>query len=309
VRRLLLALTSALLVLVSPATASAHPDEGQHGHRAPVYLAMGDSIAAGQESAPRTTDFLTTVAAWKANGYAAQFADMLVRDREDCRRDATDRGRHSCRRLQYLNIARTAIPAGVPGLDPAPGVTTALLIEEQLPVATELLRARNGDANPRNDVEVVTLTVGGNDVFSPVISACVPPTPQCPTTVTEVLRAFAVNYDRILNELRAAAGPDAVIETMTYYNPLPFCERAGAAPLGDVVLEGFPVDVEGTVVLGLNGVIRLLSSRHDAIVADTYGALQSPAEFVGGQDCLHPTRLGHTTIAGVFGRAFRAAED
>jgi hypothetical protein len=53
------------------------------------------------------------------------------------------------------------------------GATTVSLIADQLPEATELLRSRNADRNPRNDVEVVTLHIGGNDVTGPIIDACV----------------------------------------------------------------------------------------------------------------------------------------
>ena len=44
----------------------------------PVYLALGDSIANGQQSADIVAeDYWATVDAWQANGYVAQFSDDL----------------------------------------------------------------------------------------------------------------------------------------------------------------------------------------------------------------------------------------
>lgn len=65
-----------------------------------------------------------------------------------------------------------------------PGVRSATVITEQLPAAVEMLESRNRDANPRNDVEVITLTVGGNDIFGPVLGACLGGvTPTCTTVI------------------------------------------------------------------------------------------------------------------------------
>lgn len=273
----------------------------------PVYLALGDSIANGQQSADVVPgDYWATVAGWRANGYVAQFADDLA-TALDCLPGQGQRTPTGCRQLQLLNLARSAVPAEVspPG---KPGVTTQVLIAEQLPTATALLRSRNGDANPRNDVEVVTVTVGGNDAFGPIVTACLTGDPSgCRTAIASVFTSFSTNYRDILGQLRAAGGPGARIVTMTYYNPVRFCvlgqANPAAGPFVDWVLEGGTLPGVGTLALGYNDLIETISTQFGAATAQTFGALGA-GDFVGGADCLHPNRSGHDKIAQAFDRAF-----
>jgi len=218
----LLAPPVVLLILAaagaSPAVAAAATPDPPPG--LPVYLALGDSIANGQESAPAVGDYWGTVATWQANGYVAQLHDHLMTDL-DCLPAASTNAKAGCQQLQLLNLARSSVPE-MNGEPAKPGVTTQILIDEQLPRAIALLQARNHDRDPRNDVEAVTLTVGGNDVFGPVTAACLSGvTPDCITAIGTAFAAFSANYSSILAQLRAAAGPETAIVTMTYYNPLP----------------------------------------------------------------------------------------
>ena len=190
---------------------------------------------------------------------------------------------------------------GQPG---QPGVTTQVLIDEQLPEAVTMLRTRNHDANPRNDVEVVTMTVGGNDIFGPVTSACIGPDPSgCSAAIAASFAAFAANYSSILAQLRQAAGPDTPIITMTYYNPLPYCfigqSNPAAGAFADWFLEGGTLPGVGTLPMGFNDLITAISAQYGARTADTFGDLGA-GDLVGGTDCLHPTRAGHTKIAADF---------
>ncbi|HSK26116.1 MAG TPA: SGNH/GDSL hydrolase family protein, partial [Jiangellales bacterium] len=180
------------------------------------------------------------------------------------------------------------------------------LIQGQLPTALELLRARNQDANPRNDVEVVTVTIGGNDLFQPVVGACVqasPPDPtRCAGTIQQVFTTAGKNLADILGSLREAAGPGTEIVLMTYYNPLPACVLAPSAPLADVVLEGGALPGLTPLALGFNDLLRAQATRYGVLVADTYGRLDT-GDLVGGSDCLHPDASGHAVIADVFAEA------
>ena len=286
----------------------------------PVYLALGDSLAAGQASVPAKGSVERTLARWKANGFVAQFHETL-RDDLDCRdhhgddsgddrrdRKRDRRGRDGCRHLQLLNLSRTGIP-GVPNS----GVTTTTVLAEgdQLDQAVALLADRNGDRSPRNDVEVVSLTVGGNDLFGPAVAACVEspqPATTCAPALAVVFRDVGLRYEQILTELRAAGGDDVVLLTTTYDNPLPFCDRgaanpAAAAAIGDLVLEGGTLPGVGTLPAGFNDVIRGVSARHGATAVDTFGVLGT-GDFVGGADCLHPDGDGHRKIADVFAATF-----
>jgi lysophospholipase L1-like esterase len=251
-----------------------------------------------------TSDYWDTVASWQANGYVAQFDEDLM-ENLNCLPATSTNAAPGCRQLQLLNLARSAVPQ-LNGEPAKPGVTTQVLIDEQLPPATALLRARNRDHNPRNDVEVVTITVGGNDIFGPVTGACLSGvSPECITAIGTAFSSFATNYTSILAQLREAAGPDTAIVTMTYYNPLPYCyigaaDPDGATMLGNYVLEAVPVPGLGPV--GFNGLITAISHQYGAQVADTFGALGT-GDFVGGSDCLHPNKSGHTKIATAFENA------
>lgn len=256
-----------LLGLLTVGPAGAESDDGQPPIGRPLYLALGDSVAAGVgASNPAVT------------GYVPRLYDLL-RDQPSCQL----LGRPGCASLALHNLA-------------VGGATSATLLSNQLPAAEAELLAHNGDRNPRNDVSVVTIDIGGNDVFSVVPDCTAGPTPQCLALVQARLGAFEDNFTQILSRLRAAAGPDTVIVAMTYYNPLRSCIREALAPLADVVLEG------GPGIEGLNDRIRRISAANDVLVADTYGVLD-PGDLVGGTDCLHPNDAGHQTIAEVFAAA------
>lgn len=273
----------------------------------PMYLALGDSIANGQQSADVVPDdYWATSEAWQARGYVAQFSEDLAA-RLNCLPGQGKGTPSGCRQLQLLNMARSAIPAAVepPG---KPGVTTHLLIAEQLPGATALLEQRNGDSNRRNDVQIVTVTVGGNDAFGAILGACLGPDPSgCMDAITSVFTTFGTNYTHILSELRAAAGQETPIITMTYYNPVPYCligqANPAAGPFVDWVLEGGTLPGVGTLPVGYNDLIRMVSAQFGATPADTFGML-GEGDFVGGADCLHPNLSGHTKIAAAFRDAF-----
>ncbi len=157
--------------------------------------------------------------------------------------------------------------------------------------------ARAGDADPNNDVEYIAITIGGNDVFGPVVAACGGGvTQECIDTIAATFATYQANLAVILGTLRAAA-PEAEIAIMTYYNPLGSCELAPLADLGDIVLEG-----GGPLPAGINDIIRGVAGLTGVTVVETFGLL-GPKDFVGGEDCLHPDNSGHRKI----GAAFTAA--
>jgi len=304
-KRTALAVTAVVALLVAAvtapaATAATSPRDVKPA--VPIYLALGDSLAAGQQSAPPVGDFETTAELWHASGFVAQFHEVL-REELDCLPARAPAARHRCRQLQLVSFARTGIPGG-PG-----GVTTATMLQDgdQVDRAVELLRERNGDRRAGNDVEVITVTVGGNDLFGPAVAACVVSTATCGPTLASTFAGVAARYDQILAQLRAAAGPETLIMTTTYYNPLPFCDLgaadpAGSTALGNLILEGGSL---GPVTLptGFNDVIRAVSARYGATAVDTFG-VPGAGDFVGGTDCLHPDAEGHRKIAETFAQAF-----
>ncbi|KQR17350.1 hypothetical protein ASF78_08690 [Cellulomonas sp. Leaf334] len=294
-----------VLLVLAGSSAMATPPGGQPHRGHPVHVVIGDSLPAGQQSVPPAVDFPTTAARWKASGFVAQYHRVL-RHELDCSpgRPHHHRGPgRSCHALELVNLSRT----GIPGV--AAGVTTATVLQpgDQLDQAVALIEARNGNRSPRDDVEVVTVSVGGNDLYGPAVAACVPPTGSCVPALDATFTAFEDRYDQILARLRESAGPGTVILAMTYYNPLPFCDLGAGNPdtarvLGDFILEGGDIGL-GAMPLGFNDRLRQVADRYGAVVVDTFGTLGA-GDFVGGADCVHPDGDGHRALAGVFARTF-----
>jgi hypothetical protein len=81
---------------------------------------------------------------------------------------------------------------------------------------------------------------------------------------------------------------------MTYFNGLIACDYRASADNAELVLEGIP-----GVTPGLNGIIRQVADRADALVVDTFGMLGAD-DLVGGIDCLHANDAGYEKIAAAF---------
>jgi lysophospholipase L1-like esterase len=226
-----------------------------------------------------------------------QLSDALRKDTACApglsRSNGADRAAAQCPQLQLVDLAEggsttASMIDGAPGLDPQLGPATALLID------------RNGNSNPRDDVRFVTVTIGGNDVFAPVVAACIPqPQPQCAGTITGTLSVFHDNLTVILGRLRAAAGPDATIVATAYANPLigQGCPLAPFAALGNAVLQGGPLPGGATLSAGLNTITEAVAAQYHVLVADGFDRL-GPADFTG--DCLHPDQSGYDIYTGIF---------
>lgn len=227
----------------------------------PTYLALGDSVAAG--TGARDPERL---------GYVPVLAGLLS-DRSGC---ADGEGAGCPVWLRNLAV---------------PGATTVTLLRDQLPPALEVLR--------QGDVSTVTVTVGGNDVFVPILRACAESAqaPACTLAVRTAIGVVDRGVDRLLAELTAAAGPGTTVAVMTYYDPLAACRLAPLQPLAELVLEGTAAED------GLNDVLRARSAQHGAVVVETGSRLTAPQDFVGGLDCLHPSTSGHARIAEAFAQA------
>lgn len=231
-----------------------------------TYLALGDSVAAG-------------VGAPSGLGYVSLLAGDLAEARH-------------CGQGQALGCRIEADNRAVGG------ATTVSLISGQLPGAVELLEERNGNRTPVDDVRLITITIGGNDVFNPVIGACAGGfSAACQTTVAKQFTQVSTNYATILGQLREAAGPETTIAVMTYYNPLPAagCRFAQLASLGDLVLEG-----GAPLTFGLNDIIRQQAAAFGAVVVET-GSVVDASEVQ--PDCLHPNTAGHADLADAFAAA------
>ena len=259
----------AAAALLAACTSSSAPDRAPAGPSpeatpsrsdAPsTYLALGDSVAAGVGASDPET-----------RGYVPVLAGLLD-DRLGC-----DGGRPPGCPVRERNLA-------------VAGATTGSLLRDQLPRALTLIETAP-------DVRLVTVTVGGNDVFAPILRSCSRSVedPACPRAVRDSLRRVDAGVDELLRQLTSAVGPATPVAVMTYYDPLPACRLASLRPLAEQVLEG--TDAEP----GLNDVLRVRAAEHGALVVETADRLTAPGDFVGGLDCLHPSTAGHARIAQAF---------
>jgi lysophospholipase L1-like esterase len=262
-RRIIITMAVALLAVASIASpAMADEPDG------PVHIALGDSVAAGEGANNARTAYVA-----RLNRYLHSV-------------DCTDGAPEACPHLQLSDYS-------------VGGAKSSDLIADQLPAAVAEIVARQTDGDPGNNVEFITVTIGGNDLFQPVIAACGGGvTPGCVGTITNLFNTYGANLGLILGTLRAVA-PDAEIAVMTYYNPLGSCYLSPLSPLADNVLEG-----GGGLPFGLNDIIRDVATNHvgGVTVVETFGLLNAD-DFVGGDDCLHPDNSGHRKIARAFWRA------
>jgi lysophospholipase L1-like esterase len=240
----------------------------------PVYLSLGDSWAFGfGATTPRE------------GGYVPQLHEEL-REGYDCLPARAAQARDFCKQLQLVNLA-------------VGGATTPALIANQLPVAKKMLKSRNGDRNPRNDVEVITLHIGGNDVVNPILGACLGGlTSGCLAVIQAEFSAYRSDLDTALSRLRGKAGDEAVIVIGTYDNGVANCNLGaipGAVQLADIVLEGFPP----LALQGLHDIMRDIGEDHGVEVAEVYGDF-APQDWVGGNDCLHPVDSGYDKVTDAF---------
>ena len=288
------------VVLTGPAAVAAVDPVGLDPRVAPsrpVYLALGDSLAAGQASVPPTGSIVSTALQWRARGFVAQLHRDLKGDL-DCREDRPGgEPRDGCPRLQLVNISRTGIPGG-PG-----GVTTATMLQpgDQLDRAVALLTERNGNASTRDDVEVLSLTVGERPLRTRgrCLRAQREPGRDLRTGARGELRRLATRYDQILTELRAAAGDDVLILTTTYYNPLPYCTlgagNPAAGPLGDLDPRGRHAPRTARRARHPRRGLQRRRARREADARRRrrrHLRNRGRRDFVGGDDCLHPNEAG-----------------
>ena len=260
-RKVMILIVALAMAMVAATPASASEPAG------PAHIALGDSVAAGSGS----------------NSPNTAYPERLSRYLRSS--DCNEAEAAACPHLELIDLS-------------VGGATSTDLIASQLGSAVNEIVVRAGDGDPTNDVEYVSITIGGNDVFRPVIAACGEGVDdQCVTTITTLFTTYQANLGTILGTLRAAA-PNAEIAVMTYYNPLGSCDLAALAPLADAVLEG-----GNGLQAGLNDIIRGVAGAVGGVtVVETYGLLGA-SDFVGGNDCLHPDDSGHRKIAKAYAAA------
>jgi lysophospholipase L1-like esterase len=159
----------------------------------PLYLALGDSLAAGVgASEPAQT------------GYVGLVFDALQTE------PTSPYGEGE---LILLNLG-----------DPGETTTSMLASGGQMEKAVAEIESRRDDGTAGNEAAVITIDIGAND-FIPLVmgdSPCLPnPLAEaCQEAATSALTTFRSNFADIMRRLRAAAGSDVEIVAVGLYNPL-----------------------------------------------------------------------------------------
>ena len=243
---------------------------GQAAPPAPAtYLALGDSVAFGTGATDPSTQGYVPLLAADLQGNCGKGGGKAV----------------GCR----IDLVNKAVN----------GATTVSLIANQLPSALALIEERNSNKSPVDDVRLITITIGGNDVVGPVVAACAGGVSQtCVQSIAAQLNQVSTNYATILSSLREAAGPGTTIAVQTYYNAVenPGCPINFLSDLGKVVLE-----CGGLLAAGLNDVIRQQAMAFGAVIVETAPVVDPVTETQ--PDCLHPNDAGHADIAEAFAAA------
>ena len=162
------------------------------------------------------------------------------------------------------------------------------------------IEKRNRDDNKANDVTLLTLEIGGNDLlnlFSSLVATGKCPNlqeglqrPECVNALRNTLDKYGPNLKQILDRLQQA-DPNLPIVLMTLYNPF----SGGLAafdPLGQLALEGTP---DTPFPEGLNDMIRVQASG--VALADTYPLFVGKAHAYIAADLIHPNDAGYRVLA------------
>jgi lysophospholipase L1-like esterase len=239
---------------------------GCSGSERSTYLALGDSFAVGDGASK------------KSEAYVPLFLSFLEQDKNES--------------LSLRNLA-------VDG-----ETTTSMIAEGQLGVALAELRFRNHDSDPKNDVFVITIDIGGNDVrdLAGEGRPCAPPTsitdPACTRAVTSALQTLSENLRAILRTVRVAAGPDVRIFVLDYFNPY-----SGT---------GKPLEEAGDIVLPvLNKEINDIATSPEinAEVVQTFAAFKGKGGDLTNVNAtesdFHPNDAGYRLLADLLIAAYQ----
>ena len=166
------------------------------------------------------------------------------------------------------------------------GETSGTLIRSgQLEEALAFIRA--------NDVSYVTIDIGANDLLGHLGSGDCSQSisdAACQERLGPALEAYRANLDRILGDLRSAAGEDTPILMLQTYNPF-------SLGLGSLSLE----TASNEATDQLNDVAAEVAAEHDVIVADgatpMRGTTGATTHMLNATPDIHPNSVGYDLLA------------
>jgi lysophospholipase L1-like esterase len=246
---------AAFLLLAAGLAVPLQRSEARQPSRSPLFLALGDSLAFGVGADSPQDD-----------GYIALTVEALRG------------GRFAQSGLDLVNLS-------------APGAETADLLEPggQLERAIEEIHTRSEDGAPGNEVSLISISVGANDLLAladpgdPCIENA--GSEECRNAVTGTLTNVQTNLAELLTALREAA-PAAEIYVTNLYNPY-----SGT---------GHKFEIIASVgVQQLNGVIGVATAPQPLRVklVPIFELFQGRAKQWIAQDEIHPNNDGYRVIA------------
>jgi lysophospholipase L1-like esterase len=181
--------------------------------------------------------------------------------------------------------------------------STELIREGPLDRAVAEIRQRNHDDDGDNDVELVTLEIGGNDLLD-IYFDYVLTTGRCPNVeaglqnqecvdqLRQALDRYEPNLDLILDGLHEA-DPELNVVLMTLYNPW-----SGGDPaldeLAELALEG---DAKTPFPEGLQDIIRRQAEANGVPLVEIYPLFAGKALEYIATDKIHPNDAGYRVMA------------
>ncbi len=189
------------------------------------------------------------------------------------------------------------------------GDTSLQLIDHgHLDDAIATIEQLNGDSDADNDVRLVTLEIGGNDLLrlysSFVITGVCPDvdtlltTPDCVDALTTVLTNFEPNFAAMLDSIEAA-DPSLELVVLTLYDPF-----SGRLPVQSAISQVSLEGMEGSPFPeGLNTIIRRLVNEHrltdgrNVTLVDLYPLFQGRGNELISIDFIHPNDAGYAVMA------------
>ena len=186
---------------------------------------------------------------------------------------------------------------GVPG-----DTSEDLLSGGPLDQAIADITARKTDSVAGNEIAVITLEIGGNDLLNLFFDLVIPGTcqgvleslakPRCVEALQDVLEAYEPNLADIITLLREA-DPDVPIFLLTLYNPF-----SGKTPAIDQLVElalegqaGTPFDQ------GLQDIIRAHEDARGVYIVDIHPQFEGKGPEYIANDLIHPNDEGYRVMA------------
>ncbi|MDO8614441.1 MAG: GDSL-type esterase/lipase family protein [Dehalococcoidia bacterium] len=198
---------------------------------------------------------------------------------------------------QALGPGYGLLNLGVPG-----HTSDDLLNGGPLDNAIAEIQRRADDGSPGNEVAVITLEIGGNDLLNLYFNLVIPGTcpsvteslqrPQCVQALQDALNNYQPHLQRTLQRLQEAA-PGVPLFLMTVYNP--FSGGANVIDeLGELSLEGNP---DSPFPEGLNDIIRREAAAAGVPLVEWHPLFAGKqSQYIAG-DFIHPNDAGYRAMA------------